>query len=147
MGIDVYASWPGETQKEADEQCMHVDISSGQPKASWHGSAGYLHEAYVRNPSLGLPAPDQGVLATRELVPEAFSATPGGVPIPAAVMRERLPKALAAAKSRAHYRLVEQVGDVNAYVAEVSKNLADFVEICELKEREHGTPCLITVWP
>jgi hypothetical protein len=145
MGIDVYASWPGQTQKEADDQCMHVDISSGE--ASWHGSAGYLHEAYVRSSSLGLPAPDQGALATRELVLEAFSATPGGALIPAGVMRARLPKALAAVTSRAHYRLAEQVGDANHYIAEVSKNLRDFVELCELKEREHGTPCRITVWP
>jgi hypothetical protein len=132
MGIDVYASWPGQTREEAEKQHMEIDFSNPKkPKTSWRGDVGYLREGYDG------PNAD-GLFATRVLVPEAFSAGTDGVRIPASVMRERLPEALAAVRSRALFRWGEHAAEAGVYIAEVSKSFCDFVALCEGKEREHG---------
>lgn len=81
MGIDVYIKWQGQT--DAERQAQFTGWSTT------HGHTGYLREAYHGNP-----------YATRVLVPEAFAADRDGVAIPAATLRERLPRTLLAALVR-----------------------------------------------
>jgi hypothetical protein len=75
MGIDIYATWPGQTDKEEQAQ---VTGFSGV-----HGHVGYLREAYHGGPYV-----------TKYLLSEAFDAPEHEAAIPAHVLRERLPIAV-----------------------------------------------------
>lgn len=114
MGIDIYAEWRGQSDKLKLEQ-----------NAAWlsvhNGKIGYLREAYNGQP-----------YATRYLCREAF--TSGKAAIPAAVLKERLPKALELVEERERklYKSTDKV------VAEARQSLRDFVALCEAKEKETG---------
>ena len=126
MGIDIYAHW--RDQSAADR---------GKQTEAWlsaaYGDVGYLREAYHGEP-----------YATRVLVPEAFDLEtyPKGAPIPAATLRERLPRTLAVARTRQLLVYKETAGSADTRM--VCKGFTDFVELCEAKERETGEPCIIT---
>lgn len=83
MGIDIYARWKGQTEDEKQAQYTGFSVN--------HGHVGYLREAYHGNP-----------YATRYLVDEAMRADSGDAPIPAAVLRERLPATVMLAIYRHH---------------------------------------------
>jgi hypothetical protein len=125
MGIDIYAYWRGQTEVEKEAQCTGFSVVAGD--------VGYLREAYHGEP-----------YATRVLVPEAFDDTtyPHGAPIPAATLRKRLRKTLAVARARQLIVYKEPAG--SEHTAEVCKSFADFVALCEAKERATGTPCVIS---
>jgi hypothetical protein len=124
MGIDIYASWRGQTEAEVSAQITGFSIE--------HGHVGYLREAYHGEP-----------YATRVLVPEAFDTEhyPDGAPIRAADLRARLPEALKVAteRERALYHHDQFHEDTRA----TRKSFRDFVALCERKERETGEPCSI----
>ena len=124
MGIDIYASWRGQTPDEQHAQVTGFSVV--------HGNVGYLREAYHGEP-----------YATRILMPEAFEHEiyPDGAPIAASVLRERLPKALAAAIDRE--RRVYDAEPLAKETIDVLQSYRDFVALCEAKERETGAPCII----
>jgi len=109
MGIDIYMRWSLMTEADISAQYQGFDVTIG--------CVGYLREAYHGEP-----------YATRELVPEAFDA---GEPvnIPAATLRERLPKVMSTAMHRE--RQVYKNGDVN----EDSPIVQSFVEFVTLAEK------------
>lgn len=78
MGIDIYLDWKGMTEAEAKARYTGFSVQ--------HGHVGYLREAYHGGPYV-----------TQFLVREAFEADDAQAKIPAAVMRERLPQAVAMA--------------------------------------------------
>ena len=119
MGFDVYMRWKGQTETERARQYTGYSIV--------HGHVGYLREAYHGEP-----------YATHILVPEAFDGE-GETPIPAAVLRERLPAALEACASR--HRTVYQ--DPPEQIAKYQKSYRDFVDLAEQKEAETGEPVRI----
>jgi hypothetical protein len=166
MGIDIYASWPGQTERERDAQSGLFRITLGK--------AGYLREAYHGPPYV-----------TKYLVAEAFAG--GEAAIPAARLRARLPAAVLLSLYR-EYKVYGE-GDPSVVdsdkLAEVLTNIfeqelndtshetiasaftprsletargliedralapaqlsfVDFVQLCERKERETGEPCTIT---
>ena len=112
MGIDIYARWRGQTD----------------------GQLGYLRESYHGAP-----------YATKFLLREAFVdhheeyVKDLGVPIPAAYMRARLPRALALAVER-EQRVYGNAIDEHHPVAQ---SFTDFVELCEAKEKVTGERCYI----
>ena len=119
MGIDVYLRWTGQTDEERQAQYTGFSIV--------HGHVGYLREAYHGEP-----------YATRILVPEAFSESgddEGGVLIPAAILRERLPAALETCERR-HRTLYPS--DTPEDIAEYKQSYIDFVQLAEQKETETG---------
>lgn len=121
MGIDVYLSWDGQTEAEKNAQLTGFSIQ--------HGHVGYLREAYHGGP-----------YATRILAPEAFEAEEAEADIPAATMRERLPKVIEMAIQR------ERTVYDNTEVSErdpVVQSFVQFVELAESKERETGKPCRV----
>jgi hypothetical protein len=125
MGIDVYMRWTGQTDEERQAQYTGFSIV--------HGRVGYLREAYHGDP-----------YATRVLVPEAFSAAETDqqeVPIPAAVLRERLPAALDACEIR-HTTLYQDSPDL---IARAKQSYIDFVALAERKEETTGEPVRILV--
>ena len=75
MGIDIYARWRNQTPAEADDQITGFSITAGH--------AGYLREAYHGGPYV-----------TKFLVREAFESDGHEAPVPAALLRERLPAAV-----------------------------------------------------
>jgi hypothetical protein len=125
MGIDIYATWRNQTEGERDKQA-EVWLSASD------GGVGYLREAYQGEP-----------YATRVLMPEAFDLTtyPKGAPIPAAVLRERLPQAQATVRMRQLLAYNEGAHSENTKVT--LESFRDFVDLCEAKERANGFPCMI----
>jgi hypothetical protein len=119
MGIDIYARWKGQSEKERTAQ-YSVGFSV------MHGRVGYLREAYHGEP-----------YATRHLCREAFESERGAALIPAAVLRERLDETLKLAEERE--RTIYGEKDEKA-VAAVLKSFRDFVTLCERKEKETGYP-------
>ena len=120
MGIDIYARWQGQSPEELAAQlraCLSVEA----------GGTGYLREAYHGTP-----------YATMHLCAEAFAADKGAQ-IPAAVLRERLPKTLALVEERERTLYRTQAGGIEA----VKQSFRDFVALCERKEQETGEPVLI----
>lgn len=121
MGIDIYAMWKGQSKAERNEQ-----------DAKWlcaiAGREGYLREAYHGEP-----------YATKFLCSEAFKA--GGAKIAAAVLRERLPNALALVAER--FRKLYNRDEHDFETEEAKQSFRDFVSLCELKELETGEPVLI----
>ena len=72
------------------------------------------------------------------LVPEAFEA--GEAPIPASLLRRRLPAALVAAEQREK----TVYGETDPLkIRRVLDSFRNFVELCERKEAETGQPCRI----
>lgn len=116
MGIDIYAEWNGQTKKEKDTQCTGFSVLDG--------NVGYLREAYHGEP-----------YATRFLVREAFESKDGRAPIPAAVLRERLPETLALVEER--QRKVYGITGVTE-IWKIQHSFVAFVELCGRKERETG---------
>jgi hypothetical protein len=124
MGIDIYASWRGQTEAERDAQITGFSVL--------HGHVGYLREAYHGQP-----------YATHLLVPEAFDDTSEeGARIPAVTLRERLPATLKLARER-QVRVYNEK-PFSAETKRVLKSFSDFVALCERKERETGEPCRIS---
>lgn len=122
MGIDIYARWRGQTEDERQRQytgCSTV-----------HGHVGYLREAYHGEP-----------YATHHLCAEAFESGTGVAAIPAATLRERLPRTLELVEERE--RTVYKETD-RAAIDRVKASFSDFVALCERKERETGEPVRIT---
>jgi hypothetical protein len=129
MGIDVYMRWKGQTEEERKEQITGFSLA--------HGHVGYLREAYHGEP-----------YATRVLVPEAFEDEAlaldeeqymVGAPIPASVLRERLPAAIAAAIRREREIYKRKAGPGSRTV----KAFENFVRLAEKKEKETGEPVKI----
>ncbi len=118
MGIDIYAKWPDQTEEEKKAQITGFNIDAGH--------TGYLREAYHGEP-----------YATKYLLPEAFEK--GEAEIPAATLKERLPKTLGIAAERA-YLLYKERGEMLQITLQ---SFIDFVELCETKEKETGKPCNI----
>jgi hypothetical protein len=124
MGIDIYAEWHGMTGDERNAQIVGFDPTAGH--------VGYLREAYHGEP-----------YATHVLLPELFdenSDVGNEADIPAVLLRERLPAALAAAEQR------EKVlyGETDPLeIKRVLNSYRNFVALCERKERETGKPCTI----
>jgi hypothetical protein len=121
MGIDIYAHWKGQTEKEEKAQVTGFSVV--------HGHVGYLREAYHGSP-----------YATMFLCQEAFDADDHTAQIPARVLRERLPETLRLAeeRQRAVYGLTDKKEN-----EQVLKSFSDFVELCEQKEKETGEPVTI----
>ena len=83
MGIDIYATWRGQTSAESDAQCTGF--------SGVHGHVGYLREAYHGGPYV-----------TKYLVAEAFDSPDGEATIKASVLRDRLPAAVLMHMYREH---------------------------------------------
>ena len=169
MGIDIYATWRGQTSAESDAQATGFSVV--------HGHVGYLREAYHGGPYV-----------TKYFVAEAFDAADGEAPIPASVLRERLPAAvlmhmyreqklygngkdparvhdLAALKAAIANVFGSEMADVShadfvealqpesiatakqlidgGALSDRARAFVDFVDLCERKERELGEPCII----
>jgi hypothetical protein len=116
----VYAHWKGKTLAEDRAQITGHSLV--------HGHVGYLREAY-----------DGGPYALEYLVPEAFECA---ADIPATLLRARLSEVLRIAATRQVSVYHRAVDDEAA--KEELKSFADFVDLCERKERETGKPCCIS---
>ena len=121
MGIDIYARWDGQTAEEAAAQFTGFSVLAG--------NVGYLREAYHGNP-----------YATKYLLREAFVSDDATARIESSVMRRRLPGTLALVEERE--REVYNVTDEDE-IQLVKQSFIDFVDLCERKEKETGTPVLI----
>lgn len=123
MGIDIFARWHGQTERELNAQ---VD--------GWlavnAGALGYLREAYHGEP-----------YATKFLFAEAFK-DPHRMTVPVAVLRERLPRALELVEERERklYQSDEKT------IAERKQSFIDFIELCARKEKQTGQPVTIGAW-
>ena len=122
MGIDVYLRWKDQTQEERESQYTGFRTDKGD--------VGYLREAYHGGPYV-----------TRILAPEAFKSAGGTAEIPAAVLRERLPDALEAAKRR--LKVVYNIQEDDEEWDATLQSFADFVRLAEKKEAETGEVCTI----
>jgi hypothetical protein len=123
MGIDVYAHWKGQTEEEEAAQITGFSVVGGH--------VGYLREAYHGAP-----------YATEILVPEGFRGSVGGVPIPAKVLRERLPEAISVVLERVS-TLYSSLDPAERLA--MLESFRDFVLLCEKKEAETGEPVRISV--
>jgi hypothetical protein len=121
MGIDIYARWKGQTEAEENAQYAGFSITAG--------SVGYLREAYHGSP-----------YATAFLCQEAFASPTAEAAIPAAVLRERLPRTLELARER---QLDVYAETDEEEIAMVLQSFMDFVFLCEDKEAETGEPVRI----
>ena len=122
MGIDIYTVWKGQTeaQRIAQHQCVFRSTA---------GRTGYLREAYHGAP-----------YATKHLCPEAFVSATARAPIPASILRARLPETLRLAEKRER----QVYGETDEHEIElVLQSFRDFVALCEAKERETGEPVVI----
>lgn len=126
MGIDIYATWKGQTKQEQQaqgEQVFSIDA----------GAQGYLREAYHGGP-----------YATKVLLPELWQDDINpleGVPMPARVLRERLGPTLSAALQR-QLKVYDSPPD-SQETRTVCQSYKDFVELCASKEVETGDACII----
>jgi hypothetical protein len=119
MGIDIYAHWRDQTD-EAKAKQSEAWLSTGA------GGKGYLREAYHGEP-----------YATKYLCAEAFET--GKARIKAAVLRERLPHALALVEERE--RKIYETSDEE--LEDVKQSYREFVTLCEEKEKETAEPVLV----
>jgi hypothetical protein len=168
MGIDIYATWRGQSEAESDAQATGFSAT--------HGHVGYLREAYHGGPYV-----------TMYFVAEAFDSESGEAEIQAATLRDRLPAAVLMHLYREHKLYGDgkdpaRVNDLTALTAaiasvpaqlrdvthidfveslkpesiatavqmidggmlpETARAFVDFVELCERKERELGEACTI----
>jgi hypothetical protein len=120
MGIDIYAEWRGQSEvAKRDQRQAWLTVEAG--------NVGYLREAYHGEP-----------YATKFLCAEAFET--GRASISAAVLRQRLPKALELVEVRERNIYHE----TRAEIEKVKQSFRDFVALCEAKEKETGEPvCII----
>lgn len=129
MGIDIYATWKGQSEAEKSIQgksTLSVDA----------GEHGYLREAYHGSP-----------YATKVLLPELWQDgidPMEGVPIPARILQERLGATLSAAVLR--QRKVYKESEDSEGTRMVCESFKHFVELCSRKEAETGEPCCIVGW-
>lgn len=121
MGIDIYVRWKGQTRKEEKAQLTGFSVL--------HGRVGYLREAYHGEP-----------YATAYLMQEAFDHPDRAAVIPAAVLRERLPRTLALVEERE--RTLYGKTDEEE-IAHIKQSYTDFVALCEQKEQETGEPVTV----
>lgn len=107
MGIDIYAKWRNQTKEESEKQYTGFSTVAGK--------VGYLREAYHGGPYV-----------TKYLLQEGFKAKDGTAKIPAYVLRERLPKAVALAMFRNAkvYSKGERHGEYNLEDEGMSESLA-----------------------
>jgi hypothetical protein len=119
MGIDIYATWRGQTEDEQAAQITGFSATAGH--------VGYLREAYHGEP-----------YATRYLCAEAFDEK-DGAHIPAAVLKARLPHTLAIVEERER-KLYQST---SKEIEEVKQSFRDFVALSEQKETETGEAVLI----
>lgn len=154
MGIDVYASWPD--MRIWDRVQMYQGAHPGYLRESYHGDP-YPSHCLLEEAFDGV---EEGEQTAREIASNALMAVlrqpddviattpmpPGGslyygVPMPAAVLRARLPETLRLAIQR-----VQQIyhGTIQEQ-DEACREYTEFVELCEAKEREHGVPVRIIV--
>jgi len=103
MGIDIYMSWPEQSEGERKAQITSFDTTVG--------NVGYLREAYHGAP-----------YATKHLVKEAFDAERREAPIPAATMRERLADTIALCLIREN-RLYRGQDDPSTWLVEDGQSL------------------------
>ena len=75
--------------------------------------------------------------ATKHLCREAFESDTGSAPIPAKVLRRRLPVTLQLAEQRER-ELYEETDEKE--IAQVLQSYRDFVALCERKEQETRKP-------
>ena len=121
MGIRIYTRWKSQTQEEEAAQFTGYSLKEGR--------VGCLHESYHESP-----------YATMRLLREAFDADRQGVAISAVTLRERLPSVLEIVERW----LTDPVDDEpEDKVRAFQKSLADFVDLCERRERETGEPVTI----
>jgi hypothetical protein len=126
MGIDIFATWKGQTKQEQKQQ--HDNIFSIDA-----GGRGYLREAYHGGP-----------YATKVLLPELWQDNIDpmeGVPIPAHMLRERLGPTLSAALMR-QTKVYQESADSDV-TRQVCGSFKAFVELCAAKEAVTGEPCII----
>jgi hypothetical protein len=126
MGIDIYATWKGQTAEEANAQ----ENAWLSPTA---GKLGYLRETCCLADI---------VYATEHLCFEAFAEDNedvGEARISAALLRSRLPRALELIEDREYSLYCATEEEVDA----VKDSFRDFVDLCEQKERETGEPIVI----
>lgn len=165
MGIDIYTRWPGQTAQEERAQCTGF--------ASDAGHVGYLREAYHGGPYvtryLVSEAFDTGEAAIpaatlRARLPAAVlmhlyreHKLYGGDAHPERISLDELPAALLQAFSTlkddehdafAATLLPESLATGERLIAErmlpdTALAFVDFVELCERKERETGSPCAV----
>lgn len=171
MGIDVYLTWKGQTERERKAQFTGFSVT--------HGHVGYLREAYHGGP-----------YATAVLISEDWDNQPeDGFAIAAAELKNRLPATVMTAIYRDHVvygegddpsvfnldnkdsfkeladsilsRLAEareqdwrpnaeQARGVTALIdarnlPDYALSFVDFVQLAERKERETGEPCRVRV--
>lgn len=122
MGIDIYARWGGMTAADETAQLKNWLTANS-------GDVGYLREAYHGEP-----------YATRVLVAEAFaSEDENGAPIPAAVLKSRLPYVLELVELREKSLYQSSPEEIE----KIRKSYCDFVALCEKHEAETGEACRI----
>lgn len=135
MGIDVFLRWDGQT--EAEQKAQYTGFN---PEA---GAVGYLREAYHGGP-----------YGTRVLCTEGFDEEladdDGAVRIPAAILRARLPAALAALKEcRLPGRRREKTGRIvdipRAFPVDepILRSFEAFVALAEEKEAAGLNPRIV----
>lgn len=128
MGIDCYLLWKAQTEAERKLQFTGFAVDAG--------NVGYLREAYHGGP-----------YATQVLLPEGFKDDltqeeyEAGIPIPAAVLRARLPETLLTAAQRSEKVYGEKLDENDP----VLRAFIEFVELAERKEAETGEPARVRV--
>jgi hypothetical protein len=168
MGIDVFMTWPGQSQADREAQGFMTPPTE-------RGGAGYLRESYHGGP-----------YATMVLLPEGWTGDDyAPFQISAAMLRERLPTAVFAALARQEIvyggnakpwmatggldvlmkTIIENISDRSAFEIAITdeqwrvieerilrRDLPDyalafveFVELAERKEREVGQPVSVYV--
>ena len=118
-GNRLYAQW-----KHQSNEARHAQSDAWSSISA--GDRGYLREAYHGE-----------LYATRYLCAEAFAT--GAARISSAVLRDRLPRAVALAEERER----KLYGGNKASVETVKKSYRDFVQLCHDKELETGEPVQI----
>lgn len=121
MGIDIYATWDGMTEKEKQAQYVGYDVTKGR--------VGYLREAYHGD-----------IYATPILCKEAFESENGEAQILASVLEERLEETLRTAEERERITYGNKSVDRETPVI---KSYIEFVRLCKDKEILTGKPVTI----
>lgn len=128
MGIDIYTYWKNQT--EEDRKAQYAGFATDA------GHTGYLREAYHGGPYMTQVLLEEA-FEHEGMVPVEGTEDSEGVPIPATVLRERLPRAIETIKERYYKVYEERLTDESPEVI----SLIQFVELAERKEAELGAPC------
>lgn len=122
MGIDIYASWPGMTQQQKDDQVTGFCVTAG--------NVGYLREAYHGEP-----------YATHFFVSEAFEeGRHEGAQIPADTLKKRLVKTMRLCLERSENNYPDEDPEL---ALEAARTYYEFWKLCDQREKETGQPCTI----